>query len=152
MVEVYHLVVFTLDERRYALPLATVLRILPAVEVTPLPKAPAVVLGIVNVEGTIIPVMNIRQRFHLPEREIDPGDFLIIAHTEGRIVGLVVDSVVGTVEKPAAEITSASTIFPSLEYLAGVVKLDDGVILVHDLDLFLSLAEAAKLDEILNGN
>jgi chemotaxis signal transduction protein len=60
------LVVFTLDEQRYALHLDAVKRIVRAVEVTPLPKAPQIVLGVVNVQGKVIPVMNLRSRFSLP--------------------------------------------------------------------------------------
>ncbi|MBF8302857.1 MAG: cheW40H-4 [Candidatus Dadabacteria bacterium] len=57
------LVVLTLDEQRYALHLSAVERIVRVVEVTPLPKAPEIVLGVVNVQGQIIPVINIRKRF-----------------------------------------------------------------------------------------
>ncbi len=59
-------VVFTLDEQRYVLHLSAVKRIIRVVEITPLPKAPDIVLDVVNVEGQIIPVVNIRKRFRLP--------------------------------------------------------------------------------------
>jgi purine-binding chemotaxis protein CheW len=57
------LVVLTLDEQRYALHLSAVERIVRMVEITPLPKAPQIVLGVVNVQGRIVPIVNIRKRF-----------------------------------------------------------------------------------------
>jgi len=75
------LVVFTLDEQRYALRLSAVERIVRVVEVPPLPKAPEIVLGIVNVQGRVLPVVNIRRRFRLPEREAGLRDQLILALT-----------------------------------------------------------------------
>ena len=63
------LVVFALDDQRYALHLSAVDRVVPMVRVTPLPKAPDIVIGVVNVQGRVIPVINMRRRFRLPERE-----------------------------------------------------------------------------------
>ena len=57
-----------------------------------MPKAPKIVLGVVNVQGKIIPVFNLRKRFGLRERETNLGDQLVIAHAAGRSVALVVDS------------------------------------------------------------
>jgi purine-binding chemotaxis protein CheW len=70
----FPLVVFTLDARRYAVPLSTVERIIRAVEITPLPQAPEIVLGVINVQGRIIPVVNTRKRFRLPECDIRLSD------------------------------------------------------------------------------
>lgn len=144
------LVHFFLDDRRYALYLRVVERIIPAVEITPLPKAPKIVLGLVNIEGQIIPVLNIRTRFHLPNREIDPGDHFIIASTSRRTVALSADAVEGVIEISEREVTAAADILPALEYLDGVVKLGDGMLLIHDLDRFLSLEEESGLDEALS--
>ena len=72
-------VVFTLDERFYAIRLSAVSRVVRAVEITPLPKAPPIVIGVINLGGRIIPVVNIRRRFRLPERELELTDQLIVA-------------------------------------------------------------------------
>ena len=89
------LVTFTLDHQRYAVNLSAVERIVPAAEVTPLPRAPGTVLGVIDVQGQILPVFDIRSRFGLPERDMDLNDKLIIANTPRRTVVLVVDSVTG---------------------------------------------------------
>ncbi len=140
-------VVFTLDDRRYALPLHVVERAVRAVEATPLPKAPDIVLGVIDVQGEVIPVLNVRKRFGLPERDIEVDDQLIIARTSTRTVALVVDAVVGVVEQSEQEVVAADKIVPGMAYIDGVAKGDDGLALVYNLEKFLSLEE----EEALNG-
>jgi purine-binding chemotaxis protein CheW len=141
--------VFTLGDQRYALPLSTVERVVRVVEVTPLPQAPDIVLGVVNVQGRVIPVVNPRRRFRLPERDIALSDQLVIAHTTRRPVALVVDAVTGVLEYSGREAVGARDIVPGMEYVEGVVKLADGLVLIHDLDRFLSLDEVTALDRAI---
>jgi len=143
------LLAFTLDDWRCALELSAVERVYRAVAVTPLPDAPDIVLGVVNVRGVVLPVVDIRRRFRLPEKNLTPDDRLIIAHSTGRLVALVVDDVTGVIECAEKDITSASAIVPSMEYVEGVARLKDGMILIHDLARFLSLEEKAVLEQAL---
>lgn len=144
-----HLVVFVLDDQRYALPLDAVERVVRMVRVTPLPQAPAIVSGVVNVRGQITPVVDIRKRFHLPEREVALSDQLIIARTATRRVALVVDTVSGIIEYQQQDVVPAATILADMAYVAGVVKLNDGIMFIHDLESFLSLEEARSLDDAM---
>lgn len=145
------LIVLTLDSRRYALHLSAVERVVRMVEVTPLPRAPEIVSGVINVQGRIIPVVDIRRRFRLPGRETSLGDQLIVAHTSRRPVALVADAVTGVVECGEQDVIAAEAIVPGMEYVRGIAKLKDGMILIHDLDRFLSLEEEQSLDEALAG-
>lgn len=142
-------VVFVLDAQRYALHLSAVDRVVQMVHVTPLSKALDIVLGVVNIQGRVIPVINLRWRFRLPEREIALTDQLIVAHTARRPVALVADAVMDVVECSEQSLIAAQSILPAVDYLEGVVKLKDGLILVHDLDTFLSLEEENSLDRAL---
>ena len=144
------LVVFRLDERRYALPLAVVERVVRAVDVTPLPKASPIVLGAINVHGRVLPVLNVRKRFLMPEREIGPADWFLLAHTARHTVVLVVDESEGVVERTQAEVVRSTQIVPDLDHFPGVLRLDDGLVLIHDLEKFLSLDEARALDEAMD--
>jgi purine-binding chemotaxis protein CheW len=145
------LLVFNLDEQRYALPLSDVERIVRAVEITPLPKAPEIVLGVINVRGQVIPVVNIRKRFRLPEREITLNDHLIIAQTSRRAVALLADRAGHVLEVLENKIISAKKILPAMDYVEGVIKLEDGLILIHDLEKFLSLEEEKAINDQLTG-
>ncbi|MHB8581245.1 MAG: chemotaxis protein CheW [Ignavibacteriaceae bacterium] len=146
--EIEQIVVFKLDEQRYALRLSAVERIVQAVEITPLPKAPAIVLGVINVGGKIIPVVNIRKRLNFKEREIQLNDQFIIAKTLKRNIVLSVDEVTGLIECPDQGIILPDNVLPNLKYVDGIIKLSDGLVLIHDLDKFLSLEE----EELLNNS
>lgn len=143
------LVTFSLDDQRYGMDLLAVERVVPAVAITPLPNAPDIILGVINIHGGIVPVTNIRRRFGLPEREMALSDQLIIGHTSRRPVALVVDTVNGLIECSSKDMIAADTILPHMEYIKGVVKLKDGMILIHNLEEFLSLEEARSLDEAM---
>src|SRR5260370_41681143 len=78
------LVAFILGEQEYALPLTAVRRVVRMVEVTPLPKAPEIVLGVIDFQGTIIPVMSMRKRLGLSEPETSLGDQLGVAGIASR--------------------------------------------------------------------
>ncbi|MEW5913985.1 MAG: chemotaxis protein CheW [Thermodesulfobacteriota bacterium] len=145
------ILVFTLDAPQYALPLAIVERVLRAVEITPLPKAPEIVRGVINLRGRVIPVVDIRRRFGLPARTLRLDDRLLVAQASHRPVALVVDEVVG-LRRLAQEQTQDSE--PALSFaphLKGVAKLEDGLALIYDLDQFLSLDEQKALDAALSG-
>lgn len=144
------LLVIHLDELRIALTLSSVERAIRAVYPTPLPEAPDIILGVVNVQGRIIPLVNLRRRFHLPEREIALTDRMVIAHAARRPVALVVDAVSGVLEYPAQDIVAAQAVLPGIGYVEGIAKLRDGLILIHNLGTFLSLEEAASLDRAMS--
>jgi len=143
------LLVFTLSEQRCALALSDVERIVHVVEINPLPKAPEIVTGLINLQGRAIPVLNIRTLFNLPKVEIALSDQMIIAHTSSRTVAILVDNAVGVVDYGREDSIAAEELFPGIGYLKGVVKLKDGIAYIYDLDKFLSLDEEAMLDRVL---
>jgi purine-binding chemotaxis protein CheW len=149
MSELLKMVVFEVGGERMGLHLSAVIRVIPAVEITPLPKAPEVVLGVVNIQGCVVPVFNMHRRFHLPEREVGLDDHIILAQTVHGEVALLVEEVAGVVECAAAEVVESQRILPHLEYVEGVVKREDGLIFIHDLEKFLSLEEELSLEEAL---
>jgi purine-binding chemotaxis protein CheW len=140
---------FSLDDQRYGLPLHAVDRVVHMVKVTALPRAPAIVLGVINVQGRVLPVLDLRRRFRRPVRDVALTDQLIIARTASRSVALTVDAVSGVFEYCARQAVAAHDIVPGVAYAEGVVKLEDGLVLIHDLDSFLSLDEAGILDAAL---
>lgn len=141
--------VFSLDAGRYALPLAAVERIVRAVEITRLPAAPPIVLGAIDVQGRVLPVFNLRRRFGLPERDIEPGDQFLIARSANRTVVLVIDAAQDVLQSAASDTISSDTIAAGLEHIQGVIRLPDGLVLIQDLDLFLSAAESRALEGAL---
>ena len=141
--------VFEVGGQRYALPTADVLELVRAVAITPLPDAPAVIEGVVDVRGRVLPVLDIRARFRLPAKALDPSDHFIVASAGPRGVILRVDRATHLALVDEASVQPPQTLGPSATYVAGVAKLEDGLVLIHDLTTFLSAAEAASLEEAL---
>jgi purine-binding chemotaxis protein CheW len=143
------LVTFILGEQLYAVPLRAVQRVVRRVEVTPLPSAPSVVLGVIDLQGNIIPVMSMRNRFGMVEPETGLNDQLIVANAGARTVALLVNSVIGVVERKAEEVTETEKIAHGTQYVEGITKLEGGILFIHDLDRFLSKNEEQQLDGLL---
>ena len=143
------LVVFTLELQHYALPLAGVQRVVRMMEVTPLPEAPGIVLGVIDLQGKIIPVMSMRKRFGLSEPEASLVDQLIVADTGTRTVALLVSSVSGVTERTAEEVTATEEIVPGVQQVEGISRLEDGILFICNLDRFLSTTEERELNGLL---
>lgn len=140
------LVIFHIDGQRHALPLAAVERVLPAAEITPLPGAPAPVLGVIDVAGALLPVFSLRRRLGLAQPGPTPADQFLLARTPRRPLALLVEEVHGVVER---ETVPVDDVAPGLEHLDGVARLDDGLLLIHDLERFLSPGEEHALAQAL---
>ena len=124
------MVVFHLDDNKYALPLYSVERILQAVTITCLPKASGPILGVINVHGRVFSVVNTRQQFGLPKREMMLSDQLIVIHSEQKPMALLVDRVTEVIEQDAQHMVSADTISHGIRYINHIVKGHDGLIFV----------------------
>ncbi len=142
--------VFEVAGQKYGLPTDDVRELVRAVAITPLPSAPAVIEGVVNVRGRVVPVLDLRARFHLPARALDPSDHFIVAAAGPRGVILRVDRATHLALIEEACIQAPETLGPGVDYVAGVAKVDGGMVLIHDLSTFLSAAEAAGLDHALD--
>ncbi len=147
----FRLVVFVIVDQRYALHLAVVLQVLRMVEVSSLPKAPSVVLGVINVHGRIIPVVDVRRRFGHSAAPYGLTSRLLVARTPRRTLALPVDDVLGVQEMPSEQVTKPEALVPGAGLVAGIAALPDGVLLIHDLDTFLSLDEEQQLTHALEG-
>lgn len=145
------LVGFALDRDRYAVETACVVRALPLVALAPLPGAPAVVAGVCDFHGELIPVMNVRLRFGLRPREPALSDQLLVLRSRGRTLAFAVDAVEPAFAVAASELTAAQALVPGLEHIRGIVRLpESGLVLVQDVDRFLSLVEAEELAAALS--
>lgn len=137
------LVCFTLDETRYAVPAERVLEIVARVVLTPLPAVPAPIVGAFSYRGAPMAAVDLRARLGHPVRAPSRDDHFLLVRAARRDVALVVDRVTATA--PLADRRVWSPPLPA-RHLAGVVTLEDGLLLIEDLDAALSLDEERAID------
>lgn len=137
---------FCVDERRYALDVAAVERIVRAVEVTLLPDAPDYVRGLINVAGEIVPVIDVRQRLGLPMREMELSDRLILTKMASGLRALLVDRVEGVVDLPTPSETCART--SVLDTTATAITLEGNIVLIQTKEALLSEDTPLQVEKI----
>lgn len=138
------LVVFELDAQRFALPLQVVERVERVVALTQLAEAPAAVAGVIDVRGALFPVIALRECWNLPPRPLALSDQLLLARGSRRAYALLVDSVLDVADYDPTTIVATEALAGGADSLCGALRLNDGIVFIHDLDHFLSLdAESA---------
>ena len=140
-----NLVLFDIDGFHLALDATVVERVVLAAEIAPVPELPRGVRGVVNVRGKVLPVLDLRERLRLPAREIRSTDHFIVLRCGGRPVALMVDDVTGVVPAANAAVVEAPAVLPGLTSVEGWVKVNSELILIHDVEKFLTTDEMAAL-------
>lgn len=134
--------------QRVGFPLVSVHEVLPAMETTGLANAPEVIRGVVNLRGEPLPVLDLRARLGLPTRPADPDDHVLVCQLRGRRVGVWVDRALDVDASPGQALVPLPEDAPS-RHAAGAVLLEDGLLLVVDVDSFLSVDEVTRLSRAL---
>lgn len=143
------LLLFTLDGRSFAVRLGLVERVVAMAALSPLPGAPSVIAGLVNLGGRFLPVLDVRARLGMPARAPRLTDGLVIVHLARGDVALWVDHVDGTLRLPATALQPVAPLAGLDGWFDAVTALPDGPLFIHDADRFLSLEEAAALTAAL---
>jgi purine-binding chemotaxis protein CheW len=138
---------FRLDRQLYALPLDHVERALRMVAVTPVPKAPPWIAGVINLHGRVIPTVDLRQRFGQPSRGAQADDRLLVVQAPERTVALMVDEVTEVLEMPAQQVDPARDPLSQARSLAAVIRQEEELILVLNVAWLLSLGETVQMQD-----
>ncbi|MRR58744.1 MAG: chemotaxis protein CheW [Deltaproteobacteria bacterium] len=141
----YHLVAFQLDGETYGVEIDQVQEIIRAAEITAVPGAPAHVRGVINLRGKIIPVVDLRIRFNMPESGASEEQRIIVVELGKKRLGMLVDSVSHVIRLPSASIEDIPEEAVTLEenYIKGVGKLERQLIIILDLNRSLLLTEGS---------
>ncbi len=137
------------DGHRYGLPLAQVREVLRAVWISPLPAAPAVMLGVIDVRGRFVPVVDMRRRFGRESPALDPSERLVLAWTGSREIALRADSVEWFADIDQAAVEPVKDILHANGFVAGLAHTGDGLLLIQDLSAFLTEAESSAIESAL---
>ncbi len=125
--------VFRIDKQRYAIMLSVVEKVVRAVELITLPECPETLLGLIDMGGRIIPVIDIRKIFKLPVRGIELNDRVIICEAPLRSAAFIVDEVEGVFD--FSESITAGEIYPEMErFIDGVGRIGNDSVIIYNID------------------
>lgn len=142
--EVIQWVTFKLGEEVYGINVMQVQEVLRLTEIAPVPGAPNYVMGIINLRGNVVTVIDARIRFGLFEKEPDDATRIIITEVDNQVIGMLVDSVAEVVNLTSSEIEKAPNLGEdneSSKYIHGVHSRDEEILILVDVDKMLSESE-----------
>lgn len=144
---VNQLVTFRLKDETYGINVMQVQEVLRVSEIAPVPGAPDYVLGIINLRGNVVTVIDTRTRFGLSTGELDDASRIVIIESEQQVVGILVDSVAEVVELRQSQIDSAPNTGneDSSRYIQGVASRDEDLLIVVDLNKLLTEEEWSEM-------
>lgn len=147
---IYQLVSFVVENEEFGVDILKVQEIIRTVEITRVPKSPAFVEGVINLRGKIVPVIDLRKRFGIEKKAYDNETRIIVVELTDKVVGFLVDMVkeVIRVEKSVIEPPPELTMNVNANYITGVAKLQDSLLILLDLDKVLSVEEQEHLSEV----
>ncbi len=148
------LVIFTLSNESYGVDIAKVSGIERMHEITKVPRTPEFVQGVINLRGRVIPVVHLRKLFNLPEGEITKETRIVVVDIGGQPIGIQVDEVTEVLTIPTDFIDPASAVITSADsdYLLGIAKLDDKLVILLDLEKVLSVKQTSQLSKVASGD
>lgn len=143
-------VTFKLDNETYGINVMQVQEVLRYTEIAPVPGAPHYVLGIINLRGNVVTVIDTRTRFGLQSAEVDDSTRIVIIEAEKQVIGILVDSVAEVVYLRRSEIDNAPNVGTeeSAKFIQGVSNRDNELLILVDLDKLLSDDEWAELTQL----
>lgn len=144
-------VVFKLGEERYGVDILNVNTISEYLDITKVPDGPKYVKGIINLRGDIIPVIDLKRRFNIPETEFTEDTRIIIYAVDGVLVGFLVDEASQVLRIDAGDIEPTPSILKGKdrEYISAVAKYDNEIIVLLDFEKILNEGEKEQVKALL---
>lgn len=143
-------VTFHLEEETFGINVMQVQEVLRVSEIAPVPGAPDYVLGIINLRGNVVTVIDTRKRFGMPPGEVDDNSRVVIIESQGQIFGILVDSVAEVVELRRSEIDMAPNVGneENARYIQGVATVDSDLLILVDLNKLLTEEEWEEMTSL----
>ncbi|MBT8763122.1 chemotaxis protein CheW [Desulfohalobiaceae bacterium Ax17] len=149
-VELLQLVTFRIGEEEFGVDILRVQEIIRMLEITRVPNAPDFVEGVINLRGKVIPIIDLRKRFGLTVKDHDKHTRIIVVEINDMVVGFVVDAVSEVLRIPADIVEPPPPVVAGVdsEYISGVGKLEDRLLILLDLNRLLKREEQEVLAEV----
>ncbi len=148
--EVLQWVTFQLESESYGINVMQVQEVLRVSEITPVPGAPSYILGIINLRGNVVTVLDTRMRFGLPPYETDDASRIVIVESKGNVLGILVDRVTEVVYLRSSDIETAPNVGndESAKYIQGVYSSEGNLLILVDVNKLLSNDEWQEVAEL----
>ncbi|WP_199590012.1 chemotaxis protein CheW [Bremerella cremea] len=139
---------FTLQSEEYGIEILKVQEIKGFSKITPIPNAPAYVRGVMNLRGTVVPIIDLRCRFSMTEKEYDQFTCIIVVNIGTRVVGLIVDTVSDVLNIPHDAIADPPDLATGGDnaFITGMGKLDERIVMLLDTSRLVNMAAIAGVD------
>ncbi|HET7813663.1 MAG TPA: chemotaxis protein CheW [Candidatus Baltobacteraceae bacterium] len=146
--ETVHVVSFSLGTEEYGVDISQVQEIIRMVEITHVPRAPHFMEGVINLRGQLIPIIDLRTRFGMPRAEQTKSTRIVVTEIGSKRVGIVVDAVSEVINIPLEQVEDAPEMIAGVgtEYIQGVGKVGERLIILLDLTMVISGEEKAELE------
>ncbi len=144
------LVTFGVETEEYAVDILSVQEINRMLPITRVPQSPSCVEGVINLRGRIIPIIDMRKRFRLPAKNATGESRIIVAEVENRVLGFIVDRVneVLRIDRSIVDPTPDMVAGVDSEYIEGVGKLEDRIIILVNLQKLFNLKHIEEMDRV----
>ncbi len=147
--EELQLVSFRVDEEEFGLEILRVQEIIRVQQMTRVPGSPDFIEGVINLRGRVIPVISLRKRFGLTQTEIDKQTRIVVVEINGSVLGFMVDAVSEVLRLPVHTVEPTPRLGRvEREYVRGVGKLENRLLILLDIDRLMSEAEEAVCSEM----
>lgn len=147
-------ITFTLDQEEYGIPILNVREIIGMMKVTPIPRTPEFVRGVINLRGKVIPVVDLRTRFGLEHRETDDRTPIVVVELDGVSgliqIGIVVDAVSEVMQVTSDNIqeTPSFGVDVDTDFILGIARHNEGIKTLLDIDRVLTSQDLVALEEV----
>jgi len=150
LAEETQLVSFRLGSEEYGVNIMQVQEIIKLTDITQVPKAPAFVEGIIDLRGRVLPIVDLRERFGMEQREDTDATRIVVVNIDDMTVGLIVDSVSEVLRIPNRSIEPPPPIIAGIEsrFLQGIGRVNKRLLILLDLQKVFSRAEVGQLSRV----
>jgi purine-binding chemotaxis protein CheW len=139
---------FALGQEEYGVEILKIQEIKGFSAITPLPNAPAFLKGVLNLRGTIVPILDLRKKFGLPEVAYTKFTVIVVVQVQGQIMGFIVDAVSDVLTVVGSDIQPTPDLHGQVDtaFLTGLAKAGEKLVILLDIDRVLTAAETASVN------
>ncbi len=147
-IETIQIVTFKVMDEHYGIDVSSVHEIIGMTEITAIPNRLCFMIGVINLRGVVVPVIDLRVKFNFPKKEYDRQTVILVSEINENIIGMVVDSVSDVTSITEDNIQVQKSFSPSIknDYIQGIIRINEKLIILLEIDKILSEEEIEHIN------